>query len=109
MRAFYGSNGNGTFPHLAAELFKQANKLPSAHIPYSGGPAALTALIGGDIAYSINHIPVVQGMVKSGKLRALATTGKKTVGGVPRPADTGRGRNEGIRGECLVGTVCPRR
>lgn len=77
VRGFYGSNGNGTFPHLAAELFKQANNLSSAHIPYSGGPAALTALIGGDLAYSINHIPVVQGMVKAGKLRALATTGKK--------------------------------
>jgi tripartite-type tricarboxylate transporter receptor subunit TctC len=76
-RAFYGSNGNGTFPHLAAELFKQANQLPSAHIPYSGGPAALTALVAGDVAYSINHIPVVQGMVKSGRLRALATTGAK--------------------------------
>jgi tripartite-type tricarboxylate transporter receptor subunit TctC len=47
VRAFYGSNGNGTFPQLAAELFK------------------------------INHIPVVQGMVKAGKVRALATTGKK--------------------------------
>lgn len=76
VRAFYGSNGNGTFPHLAAELFKQANRLPSAHIPYGGGPAALTALITGDIAFSINHIPVVQGMVKAGRVRALATTGK---------------------------------
>jgi tripartite-type tricarboxylate transporter receptor subunit TctC len=77
VRAFYGSNGNGTFPHLAAELFKQANQLPSAHIPYGGGPSALTALITGDIAFSINHIPVVQGMVKAGKVRAIATTGKK--------------------------------
>jgi tripartite-type tricarboxylate transporter receptor subunit TctC len=77
VRAFYGSNGNGTFPQLAAELFKQANHLSSAHIPYNGGPAALTALITGDIAFSINHIPVVQGMVKAGKVRALATTGKK--------------------------------
>ncbi|HYF18166.1 MAG TPA: tripartite tricarboxylate transporter substrate binding protein [Ramlibacter sp.] len=77
VRAFYGSNGNGTFPHLAAELFKQANQLPAAHIPYGGGPATLTALVAGDIAFSINHIPVVQGMVKSGKLRALATTGKE--------------------------------
>lgn len=77
VRAFYASNGNGTFPQLAAELFKQANSLPSAHIPYSGGPAALTALISGDVAFSINHIPVVQGMVKSGRVRALATTGKK--------------------------------
>lgn len=77
VRGFYASNGNGTFPHLAAELFKQANQLPSAHIPYGGGPAALTALIMGDVAFSINHIPVVQGMVKAGKIRALATTGKR--------------------------------
>lgn len=77
VRGFYGSNGNGTFPQLAAELFKQANQLTAAHIPYSGGPATLTALITGDIAFSINHIPVVQGMVKAGKVRALATTGKK--------------------------------
>jgi len=76
-RAFYASNGNGTFPHLAAELFKQANHLQTAHVPYSGGPPALTALITGEVAFSINHIPVVQGMVKSGKLRALATTGKR--------------------------------
>jgi tripartite-type tricarboxylate transporter receptor subunit TctC len=76
-RAFYASNGNGTFPHLAAELFKQANNLSSAHIPYTGGPATVTGLIRGDVAYSINHIPVVQSLVKSGQLHALATTGKK--------------------------------
>lgn len=74
--AFDGSNGNGTFPHLAGELFKQANKLATAHVPYNGGPATATALISGDVALSINHIPVVQGMVKARKLRALATTGQ---------------------------------
>ena len=73
--ASYASNGNGTFPHLAAELFKQANHLSTTHIPYSGGPAAIIALIRGEVAFSINHIPVVQSMVKSGKIRALATTG----------------------------------
>lgn len=77
VRAFYGSNGNGTFPHLAAELFKQAHGLASAHIPYNGGSAAMTALVSGDITFSINHIPVAQGLVKSGRIRALATTGKK--------------------------------
>lgn len=76
-RAFYGSNGNGTFPHLAAELLKQSNGLEAAHIPYSGGPAVVTALASGEVAFSINHIPVVQGLVRSGKLRALATTGEQ--------------------------------
>jgi tripartite-type tricarboxylate transporter receptor subunit TctC len=75
-KANYGSNGNGTFPHLAGELFNEANQLATTHVPYSGGPAVLTALITGDVDMSINHIPVVQGMVKAGKLHVIATTGQ---------------------------------
>lgn len=74
-KALYCSNGNGTFPHLAAELFKQSYGLSATHIPYSGGPGCMTALIAGDVDFSINHIPIVQGLVKGGKLHALATTG----------------------------------
>jgi tripartite-type tricarboxylate transporter receptor subunit TctC len=107
VRGFYGSNGNGTFPHLAAELFKQANQLPSAHIPYSGGPAALTALISGDIAYSINHIPVVQGMVKSGKVRALATTGKKRSVAFPELPTLDEAGMKGFEANAWFGLFAP--
>lgn len=82
-KANYGSNGNGTFPHLAAELFKQAARLETTHVPYSGGPAAVTALVRGDVVMSINHIAVVQGMVKSGQLRAIATTGRERSAAFP--------------------------
>lgn len=75
-RTFYGSNGNGTFPHLAGELFKQAHGLQSTHVPYSGGAATITALVANEISFSINHIPLAQGLAKSGRIRALATTGK---------------------------------
>lgn len=74
-KANYGTNGNGTFPHLATELFKQANKLQTVHVPYGGGPAAMTALVRNDVQMSINHVAVVQGMIKAGKIRPLATTG----------------------------------
>lgn len=107
VRGFYGSNGNGTFPQLAAELFKQANQLPSAHIPYSGGPGALTALIAGDIAYSINHIPVVQGMVKSGKLRALATTGKKRSVAFPNLPTLDEAGMKGFEANAWFGLFAP--
>lgn len=73
----YGSNGNGSTPHLATELFKQVSGTHSMHVPYGGGPTNMTALAGGDVAFSINHIPLALGMVKGGKLRALATTGAK--------------------------------
>ena len=73
----YGSNGNGSTPHLAAELYKQTSGVKTTHVPYGGGPANMTALVSGDVGYSINHIPLALGMIKSGKLRALATTGAK--------------------------------
>ena len=82
-KANFASNGPGTFPQLSAELFKQANGLAMTHIPYNGGPAAVTALIQGDVTMSINHIAVVQGMVKSGKLKAIATTGPERAAAFP--------------------------
>jgi len=82
-QANYASNASGTFPHLAGELFRQANQLRTTHIPYNGGPAAVTALLQGDVTMSINHIAVVQGMVKSGKLKAIATTGRERADAFP--------------------------
>lgn len=71
----YGSNGNGSTPHLATEMFKQVTGFRSAHIPFSGGPAAMTALAAGDIAYSINHIPLSLSIIATGRVKPLATTG----------------------------------
>lgn len=76
-RLNYASNGPGTFPHLAAELYRQATGAKFTHIPYSGGPKAIVALVTNEVGFSINHIPNIMGMVKSGKLRAIATTGRK--------------------------------
>lgn len=71
----YASNGTGTFPHLSVELMSQPLGAKPLHVPFPGGAQAVTALIAGDVQFSQNHIPVVQSHVKSGRLRALATTG----------------------------------
>ena len=71
----YASNGNGTFPHLSVELMNQALGAKPQHVPFPGGAQAVTALLGGQVQFTQNHIPVVQAMVKSGRLRVLATTG----------------------------------
>jgi tripartite-type tricarboxylate transporter receptor subunit TctC len=75
-RLNYASNGPGTFPHLAAELYKQATGAKFIHVPYSGGSQAILALLSNDVGFSINHIPIAMPMVKSGKLKAIATTGR---------------------------------
>ncbi|MBI3373359.1 MAG: tripartite tricarboxylate transporter substrate binding protein [Betaproteobacteria bacterium] len=74
-RVNYASNGKGTFPHLAVELLKQAAGLNPTHVLYNGGPPAILALVSGDVAFSVNHIPNVLAQVKAGKIRPLATTG----------------------------------
>jgi len=76
-RLNYASNGPGTFPHLAAELYRQATGAKFTHIPYSGGPKAILATVTNEVGFSINHIPNILGMVKAGKLRAIASTGRK--------------------------------
>lgn len=71
----YASNGNGTYPHLAVELMNQVLGVKPLHVPYAGGAQAITALLGDQVQFTLNHIPVVQGHVKAGRLKVLATTG----------------------------------
>jgi tripartite-type tricarboxylate transporter receptor subunit TctC len=71
----YGSNGNGTYPHLAAELMNTVLGGSPQHVPYPGGAQTLNALLAGEIQFTLNHLPVVQAHVRSGRLRMLATTG----------------------------------
>jgi len=73
----YASTGNGTVVHLFGEFFKQQTQTDVAHIPFSGGAQAMTALLQGDVLYSITNIPNVLGQIQSGQIKALATTGAR--------------------------------
>jgi tripartite-type tricarboxylate transporter receptor subunit TctC len=72
-RLNYSSAGVGTTQHLAAELFKLRTGTFIVHIPYKGSAPSLTALIAGEVQMSFANVPAIQGHVKSGRLRALAT------------------------------------
>lgn len=72
----YASAGNGTPPHLAAELFKSMAKLQIAHVPYKGNTAAFADLVSGQVVMSFPTIPSALPLVKAGRLRALAVTSK---------------------------------
>jgi tripartite-type tricarboxylate transporter receptor subunit TctC len=88
----YSSNGNGTYPHLSVELMKQVLDVDLVHVAYKGGGQAVTALLGGEVQVSQNHIPIVLPHVKSNRLRVLATTGEarsKTFPDVPTLREAG--------------------
>jgi tripartite-type tricarboxylate transporter receptor subunit TctC len=68
------SAGIGSGPHLFGELFKMMAGVNMVHVPYRGGPSALTDLIAGQVhVMFIGSIEVVE-HIKAGKLRALAVT-----------------------------------
>ena len=73
-RLNYASAGNGTFPHLAVEMFKHLSGTSITHVPYKGAAPALTALLSGEVQLLSNDLVTATQHVKSGKLRALAIT-----------------------------------
>jgi tripartite-type tricarboxylate transporter receptor subunit TctC len=68
----FGSAGPGTSSHLAGELLKEMTGAKMQHIPYKGGAAALTDLASGRLDVMIIPLPESIGLIRSGKLKALA-------------------------------------
>ncbi|WP_332824579.1 Bug family tripartite tricarboxylate transporter substrate binding protein [Ramlibacter sp.] len=72
----YGSPGNGSSPHLAAEMLKSQTNLFATHIPYRGAAPAMQDLLGGQIDFMFDPGIGLQ-HVKSGKLKLLAVGSPK--------------------------------
>ena len=71
----YGSAGVGSSGHLAGVLFDSLTGTSLTHIPYKGMSIAVTDLIGGQVSTTFGTSLSVVPHVRSGRLRALATTG----------------------------------
>jgi tripartite-type tricarboxylate transporter receptor subunit TctC len=72
----YASSGPGTPYHMAGELFKAMAGISVVHIPYRGSAGARTDVLGGQLEMMFDAIPTMTEHIRSGKVRALATTGK---------------------------------
>jgi len=82
-RMNYGSGGSGVTNHLATEMFKLASGTNIQHVPYKGGPAALTDLLGGQIDMMFETVAGTISFIKDGKLRAIAVSGETRSGALP--------------------------
>jgi len=71
----YGSAGNGTTMHIAAEQLNFSAKTRITHVPYRGAAPALNDILGGHINFLNADITVLYPMVKQGLIRALAVCG----------------------------------
>ena len=107
-RLSYGSPGNGTPNHLAAELFKARTKVFVMHIPYRGSAQQLTDVLGGQIDMAPLTAIASAAHVRTGKLVALAVTGNKRsplLPGVPALSERGL---DGVDGNIWYGMFAPR-
>lgn len=73
----YGSGGAGSNPHLSGALFTRMAKINIVHVPYRGSILATTDLLAGHVHMAFLPMPVALSHVQSGKLRAIAVTGKR--------------------------------
>jgi tripartite-type tricarboxylate transporter receptor subunit TctC len=76
-RVMYGSPGVGNILHLATEIFSQKAGVSLQHIPYKGASEVMNALLGGSVHVMFVTPPSVMGLLKNGRVRALAFTGSK--------------------------------
>ena len=74
-KSSYASGGVGAGAHLAAELFRHKTGVSILHVPYKGNAPALSDVLGGHVSLMFDTITTSLPMIRSGKLKALATTG----------------------------------
>ena len=79
----YGSGGNGNSTHLAGEYSKGLTGVDLVHVAYKGSGPAIVDLLGGQVQLMFANVVAVLGHMRSGKLRALATTAQTRAAATP--------------------------
>ena len=77
------SAGPASSPHIAIETIKRATGVNINYIPYQGTTPAVNALMGDHLTSVMSSYPNVSELIRSGKLRALATTTAKRIQSMP--------------------------
>ena len=79
----YASSGNGSLQHVTGAMLEQQAGIQLTHVPYKGTGPALQDLLGGQVDMTFGTPPPFMQHIASGKLRALAVTGKTRLASLP--------------------------
>ena len=82
-RLNYASSGNGSVQHIAGALFSRAIGVEMTHVPYRGAAPALQDVAGGRVEMFITTPSSAIGLVRGGKLKALAVASEARVAALP--------------------------
>ena len=107
----YASTGNGTGTHMAFAEFNARLGLNMTHVPYKGGPEAITAVLKGETCCIMNQVQTVMSHYKADKVRLLGVTTHKRVAAlpeVPTIADSGLVGTQGFDSSIWFGLFAPK-
>lgn len=103
----YATAGMGSAQHLAGEMLKRESGLNMTHIAYKGGGAAITDLVGGQVPVGILGMAPALPQIASGKLRAIAVTGRTRSTALPNVATVTESGVNGFESVQWFGLVAP--
>ena len=107
----YASTGNGAGTHMAFAEFNARLGLNMVHVPYKGGPEAITSVVRGDTCCIMNQVQTVLPQYKAGKVRLLGVTTATPVAAVkevPTIASSGVPGTKGFDSSIWFGIFAPK-
>ena len=94
----FASTGNGTGTHMAFAELNARLGLNMVHVPYKGGPEAITSVLRGETCCIMNQVQTVLPHYKTGKVRLLGVTTAKPVAAVKEVPPIGASGLPGTKG-----------
>jgi tripartite-type tricarboxylate transporter receptor subunit TctC len=104
----FASAGVGTMTHLGTELVLRKAGVQATHIPYKGSGAALTDLMGGQVLFATDSLTAAMTHIRSGRLRALATTDQAREGSLPDVPTLAEAGLPGVQVAAIGGLFAPK-
>ncbi len=104
----YASSGPGTPYHMAGELFKAMSGTFIVHVPYRGSSGARTDVLGGQVEMMFDAITTMTDHVKSGRVKAIATSGKARSQVLPDVPTLNEAGVPGYEATIWLGLMAPR-
>jgi tripartite-type tricarboxylate transporter receptor subunit TctC len=103
----YASGGNGGTNHISGEWFKSQAGIDLTHVPYKGNGPAITDLLGDRVQLLFTSTGPVEGYLKTGKLKAIAVTGKTRLPSLPDVPTIAESAIPGYEFTLWYGVVAP--
>jgi tripartite-type tricarboxylate transporter receptor subunit TctC len=105
----YAGSGPATVTHIAGEVLKQMSGIEMTLVQYKGTPAAMMAVVSGEVKVGFGMVPIALPHVTAGKVRAYAITSNKRFSGLPEVPTSAEAGLPGFESDYWIGMLAPAR